>query len=204
MAKFTGKGAEISVKGGGATPAYVAVGQVAEIGNIDVSADEVDVTTLDAGDYRDYLQGFKDPGECQLTVLFDPAMADQGSDPDGLFGIFTSGETRDWVIKVNSSAAVGGESFLSFKGFIRDWSFGALNPDDPQEIQPTIRIVGPITIEDTMPSLTTLSGPPDGGGDIKRRAEEIARRRAALDAEEKRLKASASYVEHGAGELVAA
>ena len=90
MAKFTGKGATISVKGGGATPAYAAVGQVAEIGNIDVSADEVEVTTLDAGDYRDYLQGFKDPGTCQLKVIFDPALADQDDDPDGLFGLFTS------------------------------------------------------------------------------------------------------------------
>lgn len=151
--KFTGKGAKIFVLGAPGSPpapAYVAVGQVAEIGNIDVSADEVDVTTLDAGDYRDYLQGFKDPGECQLTVLFDPALTDQNDSPDGLFGLFTSGETRDWVIRFNSSAT-GGEAFGSFKGFLRDWSFGALNPDDPQEIQPTIRISGPITLTDTMP-----------------------------------------------------
>jgi len=161
MAKFTGKGAKIFVLAGGATPTYKAVGQVAEIGNIDVSADEVDVTTLDAGDYRDYIQGFKDPGECQLTVLFDPALADQDDSADGLFGLFTSGEVRDWVIRFNSSAAVGGETFGTFQGFIRDWSFGALNPDDPQEIQPTIRIVGPITLTDTMP-VPTVAGAPAG------------------------------------------
>ena len=184
MAKFTGKGATISVKGGGATPAYVPVGQVAEIGNIDVSADEVDVTTLDAGDYRDYLQGFKDPGECQLTVLFDPALADQDESADGLFGLFTSGETRDWVIRFNSSAAVGGESFGAFKGFIRDWSFGALNPDDPQEVQPTIRIVGPITLTDTMPTALVAGDAGALGADAMRRKQaELAKRRAALDAE---------------------
>jgi hypothetical protein len=151
MSKFTGKGAEILIKGGGATPAYVAVGQVAEIGNIDVSADEVDVTTLDAGDYRDYLQGFKDPGECQLTVLFDPGLTGHNDDPDGLLGIFTSGETREMAIRMNSSA-VGGDSFLLFSGFIRDWSFGALNPDDPQQVQPTIRITTPIMLADTLPT----------------------------------------------------
>jgi hypothetical protein len=185
MAKFTGKGATISVKG---TTAYVAVGQVAEIGNIDVSADEVDVTTLDAGDYRDYLQGFKDPGECQLTVLFDPALADQDDSADGLFGLFTSGETRDWVIRFNSSEAVGGATFGSFKGFIRDWSFGALNPDDPQEIQPTIRISGPITLASTMPTGMTFS---EGGGAdaMRRKQDELARRRAALDAEAAALRA---------------
>jgi len=183
MAKFTGKGAKIFVLGGGATPTYVAIGQVAEIGNIDVSADEVEVTTLDAGDYRDYIQGFKDPGECQLTVLFDPALADQDDSADGLFGLFTSGETRDWVIRFNSSAAVGGETFGQFQGFIRDWSFGALNPDDPQEVQPTIRVIGPITLVDTMP-IPTVAGDTRGGADaLRRKQEELARRRAALDAE---------------------
>jgi hypothetical protein len=186
MAKFTGKGAEIFVLGGGATPAYRAVGQVAEIGNIDVSADEVDVTTLDAGDYRDYLQGFKDPGECQLTVLFDPNLADQDESADGLFGLFTSGETRDWVIRFNSGA-VGGATFGTFQGFLRDWSFGALNPDDPQEIQPTIRIVGPITLTDTMP-VPTVTGT-QGTDELRRKQDELAKRRAALDKEAAALRA---------------
>ena len=189
MAKFTGKGAQILVLGGGATPAYKAVGQVAEIGNIDVSADEVDVTTLDAGDYRDYLQGFKDPGECQLTVLFDPALADQDESADGLFGLFTSGETRDWVIRFNSSVAVGGESFGTFQGFIRDWSFGALNPDDPQEVQPTIRIVGPITLTDTMPVPTVAGDETLGADSLRRKQAELARRRAELDKEAAGLRA---------------
>ena len=200
MSKFTGKGATISVKGGGATPAYVAVGQVAEIGNIDVSADEVDVTTLDAGDYRDFIQGFKDPGTCQLKVLWDPALADQGDDPDGLFGLFTSGETRDWVIRWNSSAAVGGESFGSFKGFIRDWSFGALNPSDPQTISPTIRVTTAITLADTMPTVQTT--PED---DLMKRSQaDLDRRRAALDAEAKRLQGQHAAPVRAQSELVAA
>src|ERR1700754_2752797 len=109
MSKFTGKGAQILVKTAGATPTYVAFGQVQEIGDISVTADEVDVTTLDAGDYRDYIQGFKDPGECQLTVIFDPNMPDQGTDApgDGWLGLFNSGETRDFAIRWNSSAVSG-------------------------------------------------------------------------------------------------
>ena len=63
MAKFTGKGAKFMIKGSGATPTFAEVGQVQEIGDISVTADEVEVTTLDAGDYRDYIQGFKDAGE---------------------------------------------------------------------------------------------------------------------------------------------
>lgn len=202
MAKFTGKGAQILVKGGGATPAYKAVGQVAEIGNIDISADEVDVTTLDAGDYRDYIQGFKDPGTCQIKVLWDPAMMDQNDDPDGLFGLFASGETRDWLIRWNASNTEK-ESFGSFKGFIRDWSFGALNPSDPQEISPTIRVTTPITLEDTMPTVQT--SPED---DLKRSQADLDRRRAALDAEAKRLQqhhaAPATLRAEAGKELVAA
>lgn len=186
--KFTGKGAEILIKTGGATPAYVAVGQVAEIGNIDVSAEEVEVTTLDAGVYREYLQGFKDPGECQLTVMWDPALANQNDDPDGLFGLFASGETRDMVIKDNSSD-VGGHGFLVFKGFIRDWSFGALNPDDPQQVQPTIRLSGPITLADTMP--TVLTTPED---QLKRDEAEFEKRSKQLAADQARLQAQRERV----------
>src|SRR5262245_53784553 len=155
MAKFTGKGASFLVRGSGATPPMVEVGQVQEIGDVSVTAEEVDVTTLDAGDYRDYIQGFKDPGEVQLTVIFDPEMADQGVDPDGWLGLFDSGETRDWAIRWNSSAA-GGAAYGIFKGFVRDMDYGALNADDPQTLQPTIRLSSKITLVDTLPA--TLSG----------------------------------------------
>jgi hypothetical protein len=184
MAKFTGKGAVISVKTGGATPAWLAVGQVSEIGAIGISADEVDVTTLDAGDYRQFIQGFKDPGDCQLTVLWDAGMIDQGDTPDGLWGLFASGEVRDWVVRWNSSAT-GGATFGSFQGFIRDWSFGALNPNDPQQIQPTIRITGPITLADTMPIATGTLASTD---QLKKDEAELDRRRKALAAEEERLR----------------
>jgi Lambda phage tail tube protein, TTP len=151
--KYTGKGAQFMVVGGGATPAYVEVGQVAEIGDISVTADEVEVTTLDAGDYRDYIQGFKDAGECELTVIFDPEVATQGTDVDGLIGLFNSGETRDCAIRWNSSA-IGGETFGTFTAFIRDMTYNALNPDDPQQITPLFRITSPITLVDTLPTPT--------------------------------------------------
>ena len=190
MAKFTGKGSQILVKTSGATPAYVAVGQVAEIGEIAISADEVDVTTLDAGDYRQFIQGFKDPGECQLTVLWDSEMTDQGDTPDGLWGLFKSGEVRDWAVRWNSSAT-GGEEFGLFEGFIRDWSFGALNPDDPQQIQPTIRITGPLTLADELP--TTLTTPEDqlkaDQADIDRRTKQLAADQARLHGQRERVRA---------------
>ena len=152
MAKFTGKGATFNLKGGGATPTYAPVGQVQEIGDISVTAEEVDVTTLDAGDYRDYIQGFKDPGECEVTVIFDPALASHDDSADGLVGMFTSGDVRECYIRLNSSVATAGESFLTFKAFIRDLTYGALNADDPQTITPLFRITTPLTLTDTEPT----------------------------------------------------
>jgi hypothetical protein len=159
MAKFTGKGSSFFIKSSGATPTYTAVGQVQSIGGITISSDEVEVTTLDAGDYRQYIQGFKDPGECPIVVLFDPALADQGTDADGLLGLFASGEVRDVAIQVNSSD-VGGKAYLTFKAFIRDWEYGEINADDPQTVTPTFRITGAVTVVDTLPT-TLLAAQPD-------------------------------------------
>ena len=156
------------VKTTGATPAYVPVGQVQEIGDIGVTAEEVDVTTLDAGDYRDYLQGFKDPGECELSAIFDAELATHDDTANGLVGLFTSGEVRDWAIRWNSSSP-GAASYAMFKGFIRDTTYGALNPDDPQMINPLIRLTTPITLTDSPPStlvvtLTPATAAPTGAG----------------------------------------
>src|SRR4051812_31032501 len=158
MAKFTGKSAKFLIVGGGATPAYVEVGQVSAIGDVSVTADEVEVTTLDAGDYRDYIQGFKDPGECELTVVFDPELADQSTDPDGLLGLFASGEVRDCAIRWNSSGT-GGEVFGTFQAFVRDMTYNALNPDDPQTITPLFRLKTPITIVDALPTPVVKTPP---------------------------------------------
>lgn len=158
MSKFTGKGAAFYIVSSGATPAYVPIGQVKEVGNIDIKADEVEVTTLDAGATRQYIQGFKDPGECQLTVMYDPALATHDDSADGLWGLFQSGEVRDCAVKMNSSGT-GGTEFMTFQAFIRDWSFGALNPDDPQTVQPTFRVTGDIDLVDALPT-PTIAEPP--------------------------------------------
>ena len=98
----------------------------------------------------------------------------------------SSAARRIFMIRFNSSET-GGATFGTFKGFIRDWSFGALNPDDPQEVQPTIRIVGPITLTATMP-VPTVAGP-QGTDELRRKSDELAKRRAALDAEAAKLRA---------------
>jgi hypothetical protein len=156
------------------------VAQVQEIGDIGVTAEEVDVTTLDAGDYRDFIQGFKDAGECEMTVIWDYNVVSHSDDPDGLIGLFDVGDVRDWAIKYNSGA-VGGVAYGLFTGFIRDMTYGALNPDDAQTISPVIRITSPITIADVLPATQeALDAVYKKGRDIreKRRREAAARRAA--------------------------
>jgi hypothetical protein len=152
MAKFLCKGAALMLKTVGATPAWQAVGQVEEIGAIGITSDEVEVTTLDATDFREYLQGYKDSGESALNIIYDAGFADHDDSENGLFGIFSSGDTRDWAVKMQSSAA-GGFSYILFKGFLRDWEFGAWNPDDPQTAAPVLRISGAVTISETAPTV---------------------------------------------------
>jgi hypothetical protein len=148
----------------GGTPAYTAVAQVQEIGDVSVTAEEVDVTTLDAGDYRDFIQGFKDPGECELSVIWDPNLATHDETQDGLIGLFTSGEVRDCAIRWNSSI-VGGQTWGKFKAFLRDLTYGALNADDAQMLHPVFRITTAITLSDTAPiALNPTSASPTSAG----------------------------------------
>jgi hypothetical protein len=190
MAKFTGKGAQFLVKTSGATPTYVAIGQIQEVGAIAVTAEEVDVTTLDAGDYRDYIQGFKDPGTCELKVIWDPGLSDHGDGADGLVGLFVSGETRDCAIRWNSSGT-GGEAFGTFQAFIRDMTYGALNADDPQMITPLFRLRTPVTLVDTLPA--TLAGQPISAFmQAEQAAREAAARAKSADISAKRLRDAAN------------
>jgi hypothetical protein len=129
---------------------------VQSIGDIALTAEELDVTTLDAGEYRDFIPGFKDPGECELTVIWDPGLVTHDESTDGLWGLFQSGASKDCAIRYNSSA-VGGETFLTFQAFIRDMTVGAVNPDDPQTMTPLFRLRPPITLVDTLPTTLTKS-----------------------------------------------
>jgi len=56
--------------GKGPTPAPVPVGNLSSIGGLELSADTIDVTTLDStGGYREFIAGFKDAGEVALEGI---------------------------------------------------------------------------------------------------------------------------------------
>jgi predicted secreted protein len=137
MAKYTGKGSEFQIRTVVSPEAFATVAQVRRIGSISLTSDEIEATTLDtAGDFRSFLQGFKDAGELAIEVIWDPTVVTHGSLSGGLYGLFTSGETKVFRIKIPVSPL----QYLRLNGFIRDFELPELNVDDPIAVTATIRL----------------------------------------------------------------
>src|SRR3954464_9673243 len=99
MAKYTGKGGRFEVQTVVSPATWVSVGQIREIGSATITSEEIDATTLDANiggtstDYKDFLPGFKDPGEMGVIVMFDPNLPSHGALTNGLYELFDSGRS---------------------------------------------------------------------------------------------------------------
>lgn len=144
MAKYTGKGSDFLVKG---ASAYETISQIQSIGSIQETAAEVDVSTLDAGDYRDYIQGFKETGEAEVVMIFDPALVPHGS-ASGVVKKFQDGDTLDCAIKIGSTPPY----YMTFQAFIRDLAWPEFNVDDPVLLTPTFRLRTPVTLTSALPT----------------------------------------------------
>lgn len=151
MAKYTGKSAEFQVRTVTSPETFVTVAQVAEIGAISITADEVDVTTLDDNqsglgtDFKDFLQGFKDSGEMPLRVIFDPNIATHGTATNGLYALFASGQQLTVRIKYPTSPI----NYLRATGFFKTWETPTLNATDPIQSTFTLRVAGRPTLGTT-------------------------------------------------------
>lgn len=95
MAKHAGKGTTFSF---GSTK----VGSLTSIGGVSVSADTIDVSTLDNEDgYKEFVAGFKDGGEVSLSGYFDYSDAGQKA----LYAAFESGATTECIITFPTAMA---------------------------------------------------------------------------------------------------
>jgi len=142
MAKFTGKGGKFQITLIASPPTWVDVAQVREISSATITAEEVDVTTLDANvsglpsDYKDFIPGFKDPGEMSVTVVFDPNIASHGVLPGGLYKLFETGQTISARVVYPTSPI----NYMLVDGFFRDWETPVINATDPVESTFVFRI----------------------------------------------------------------
>jgi predicted secreted protein len=127
-------GTKLSYKDG--QTAEVTIGKLTSIGQINQTADEIDITTLDStGAYREYLQGFKDAGTLEVTGLYAPGDSSQQS----FNTLYQSGKTVEWKITFPDS------STLAFNGFVSGVSYGPIEVDGVPGFGGTIRLTGPVT-----------------------------------------------------------
>lgn len=122
----------------------IVVGDLRSIGSPSMTQEELDVTTLDSGGgYREFIAGFKDPGEVSLTGFFVPD--DEGQVE--LYNVYDTGALANFVIEFPASM----DAKWEFQGFVTAYS----TPADSEEavgFEVTIRVSGKPTL--TLPTPT--------------------------------------------------
>ena len=114
----------------------VTVAGLTSIGGLELSADTIDVTTLDNdGGYREFIAGFKDAGEVSLEGYLE---LNEGQ--EALYDLFESGETEDFTIQFPDNF---GE--WEFKGVVTGFSTSA-DLEDPLSFSCTIKVSGKPTL----------------------------------------------------------
>lgn len=114
----------------------VTVAGLTSIGGLELSADTIDVTTLDSdGAYREFIAGFKDAGELSLEGYLK---LDEGQ--QGLYDLFESGDVEDFTILFPDNMGS-----WEFKGVVTGFGTSA-DLEDPLAFSATIKVSGKPTL----------------------------------------------------------
>lgn len=102
----------------GETVSAKVIGELTSISSPSMSAETIDVTTLDSeGEYREFIGGFKDGGEVSASGYFNPQDAGQAA----VYAALESGETTPFAIEF--PAALGAK--WEFKGVVTSYQTNA-------------------------------------------------------------------------------
>ena len=135
MAATRAQGTTLKFTPAGGT--QVVVGKLTSVGEIAPEAEEVDITTLESiGGYREYMQGFRDSGEMEITGFHDADDAGQTA----LRTAFASGASGSFEVKFPDDTAV------TFSGFIKSHTIGSAEVDGAIGFGAVIRISGAVTV----------------------------------------------------------
>lgn len=135
MAKTRALGTTLSFQPTGGTVA--AIGRLSSIGEITPDSEELDVTTLDStGGYREYMQGFKDSGELEVSGYHDAGDAGQAA----LRAAYASGASGEVKITFPDGTVV------SFNGYVKAHTLGAAEVDGAVGFGANFRISGGVTV----------------------------------------------------------
>lgn len=120
----------------------VTVAGLTSIGGLELSADTIDVTTLDSdGGYREFIGGFKDAGGVAIEGFLIPTT---GKGQKELYDLFESGVVEDFTIKFPPET----KTSWKFKGIVVGFSTSA-DLEDPLAFSGTIKVSGKPTLEVT-------------------------------------------------------
>ena len=116
-----------------------AVARLTSIGGLEVSADTIDVTTLDSVDgYREYIGGLKDAGEVAISGFFDP------TDTTGQQALLTALESgAETAMSIVFPTAIG--YTWSFNAIVTGFSTGA-ELEDAVTFESTLKVSGKPTL----------------------------------------------------------
>lgn len=113
------------------------VGKLTSVGEISPDSEELDVTTLDSpGGYRQYMQGFRDAGEVEISGFYDKSDAGQAA----LRGAYDSG--KPGAVEVNFPDG----SKVTFSAFVKSHSVGAAEVDGAVGFGATLRLSGGVVV----------------------------------------------------------
>jgi len=116
------------------------IGGLTSIGGIEITADTMDVTTLDSdGGYREFIGSFKDGGEVPIEGYFRPEDAGQIAMQTSL----DEGQPEDYTIEFPTSP----KAAWSFKGVVTGFKVGDVDVDGTVNFGATIKVSGKPVLE---------------------------------------------------------
>ncbi|RUS41839.1 phage tail tube protein [Cohnella sp. AR92] len=119
----------------GTTP----VAELSSIGGLELSADTIDVTSLDSdGGYRQFIGGFKDAGEVSISGFFNPEDDGQAA----VYAAFESGATQSCKIVFPASLGASWE----FSAVVTGFSTSA-ELEDAVSFEGTLKVSGKPTLK---------------------------------------------------------
>lgn len=116
------------------------IGSLTSISGIEITADTIDVTTLDSdGGYREFIGAFKDAGEVVAEGYFDPNSSSNQAD---LQTALDGGVEDDYSIEFPTTPAAKWE----FKGVVTGFKVGDVDVDGTITFSVTIKVSGKPTL----------------------------------------------------------
>ena len=111
------------------------IANLTSIGEVGISSDEIDVTTLDSsGGYKEFIAGAKDAGEVAIA-----GFVKDETNMSKMFALAESQAIESWIIETVSG------SKLEFDGFVKSFKESESKPDGVRGFSGSIRISGPVT-----------------------------------------------------------